>query len=241
MIKNITLNWHNPIAIQQIKQESIALKNGIYQISKKDKSEELLYIGLVKGETRNFYQRIQEHLQDKDELNNINIYVRFGIFDEKIIDDEIEEIEGALIFDSIPSLNKSKLSQYSKNNDYYIVNKGNNGLLQDVIDTRTHYMLLEDNSFTVKKYDNYENAINNFINFLEEGNVLQLYTFATEAPFLCFMIKGKKTLWFKTSGGAFRYTTFKNLHRYFNQEQVKDERIYIEAIGKYLENILNSK
>ena len=93
MIKNITLNWHNPIAIQQIKQESIALKNGIYQISKKDKSEELLYIGLVKGETRNFYQRIQEHLQDKDELNNINIYVRFGIFDEKIIDDEIYKLK----------------------------------------------------------------------------------------------------------------------------------------------------
>ncbi len=239
-MNKIIINWSDPILIKDVSSNGLALQNGIYQIIQDNEKEELLYIGLVKGSQRNFRQRIQEHLKDKDILLNGNILVRFGIFEAPVTDEEIEEIEGALIFDSNPSLNKSKTSQYSKNNEYYIINQKNKGLLQNIIDTRTHYMLLEDNSFNVKKYDNYQVVINEFIDFLKNGNNLRLYTFTNQSPFVCFMIKGKKTLWFKTSGGVLRYTTFKNLERYFKQEQVKDERTYIEAIGKYLEDILNS-
>ena len=101
----------------------------------------MLYIGLVKAEERNFYQRLSEHWPWLLSIRGI-VKIRFG----KIVGRQgftlteaiLETAEGALIWEHQPKENKSKKNTYSIHHHLVISNTGNRGKLNKVVDTREH-------------------------------------------------------------------------------------------------------
>ena len=115
---------------------------GLYQITRVFGSyESLLYIGIVWSDTRTFRIRMEEHRKDwLGQLRGINY--RFatitplrGLSRTRQL---VEEIEGALVFQTEPPENTSKVSSYSIRHDLVIINRGNRGMLPKFVDTTRH-------------------------------------------------------------------------------------------------------
>jgi hypothetical protein len=116
---------------------------GVYQIYRRfGDSETLLYIGLVKGKTRKFRVRMNEHRRDWLYEKRGTIQLRFGeivTFRGMALDESlIEEVEGALIYDAQPPENTQKRGNYKVRADLIVKNKGYRGQLRELIDTRDH-------------------------------------------------------------------------------------------------------
>ena len=142
--KTIELNWTYPKIFGSAWESEQSYGRGIYQISRLfGTNETLLYIGLVKGELRNFYERLNKH---SGWLQNVRgtIYIRFGkvvlrrgfTLTEKII----ETIDGVLIYQHQPFKNTSKMKSYSIDHHLQITNTGYHGHMNKFIDTREHVL-----------------------------------------------------------------------------------------------------
>lgn len=140
--KNIEIKWTYPKTFDSAWESDESYGRGIYQITRFfGGSESLLYIGLVKAEDRNFYQRLSEHWQWLLSVRG-TVKIRFG----KIVGRQgftlteaiLETAEGALIWEHQPKGNKSKKNTYSIHHHLVITNSGNRGKLNKVVDTREH-------------------------------------------------------------------------------------------------------
>ena len=71
---------------------------------------------------------------------------------------------------------------------------------------------------------------------MQKGKEFTISTLTEASEFTCYMTEDSRTLKIRTSTGSERYTTFKNIERYFKNEAIKDEKHYVIAICEWLEN-----
>ncbi len=142
--KTIELSWTYPKIFDSAWESEQSYGRGVYQISRLfGTNEKLLYIGLVKGEYRNFYERLNEHFWW---LQNVRgtIYIRFGKVVPRrgfsLTEEIIETLEGALIYEHQPPENTSKMKSYSIYHHLQITNTGYRGQLNKFLDTRDHVL-----------------------------------------------------------------------------------------------------
>ena len=101
----------------------------------------MIYIGIVKSDARNFFERMQEHRKDwLYDIGRNQIYVRFGIVEAyfEINDQLIEDAESALVFEHQPSENVSKKKSYTISQDLVVKNINHNGYVKPTIHTVKH-------------------------------------------------------------------------------------------------------
>jgi hypothetical protein len=143
MPRIVHVYWSYPKTWESALSAIEAEGTGVYQIYRRfGQSETLLYIGLVKGKSRKFRVRMNEHRRDWLYQKRGAIQLRFGeiqTFRGLALDEQlIEEVEGALIYDAQPPENTQKRSDYKVRADLIVKNKGYRGQLQELIDTRDH-------------------------------------------------------------------------------------------------------
>ncbi len=141
-VKYIEIRWTYPKSPDAAWESEESYGRGIYQITRLfGGNESLLYIGVVKGEDRNFYQRLSEHWSWLQSIRG-TVRIRFG----KIVGRQgftltreiLETAEGALIWEHQPSENTAKMNDYRKYHHLVITNSGYRGFLNQVVDTRFH-------------------------------------------------------------------------------------------------------
>lgn len=86
------------------------------------------------------------------------------------------------------------------------------------------------------KEEKIDNLIRDFKVAMQKGKQFIISTLSDSSEFTCYMTEGSSTLKIKTITGNERYTSFKNIERYFNNEPIKDEKNYVTAICEWLEN-----
>ncbi|MBH0238531.1 hypothetical protein [Methylobrevis albus] len=134
---SIVINWTDEFDFDGLKKDRYSTERGVYQIIERGFGrQKLIYIGLVKGVTRSFYMRMNEHR--KDWINGYyyyRYYVKFGIIsrlDRRSVTDElIEDAESVLIFEHQPPQNTSKIRICRLAADLSIVNENRGPFLTD--------------------------------------------------------------------------------------------------------------
>ena len=143
MARVVHVTWSYPKVWASALKALEATENGVYQIYRSfGSANSLLYIGLVKADSRDFCTRMHEHRRDWLYEKRGEIYLRFGhirVFKGMALtDDLIEEVESALIFEAQPPENTQKKSSYSIRQDLIVKNFGYRGALPEEIDTTEH-------------------------------------------------------------------------------------------------------
>lgn len=143
MPRVVHVTWSYPKEWDSALKGIEATSNGVYQIYRTfGACTSLLYIGLVKSDSRDFRCRMQEHRRDWLYAKRGAIYLRFGglrTFKGLTVTDAlIEEVESVLIFEHQPPENTQKKSSYSIRQDLIVKNFGYRGELKEEIDTTLH-------------------------------------------------------------------------------------------------------
>jgi hypothetical protein len=105
------------------------------------KDKEVIYIGIVKSNGRDFRRRMDEHrAQWLHEITRGQIFAKFGVLYApfRITDQLIEDAESLLVFDNQPSENEKKKSSYTIGKDLVVKNINHQYLLHATIDSRNH-------------------------------------------------------------------------------------------------------
>lgn len=135
--KKILLNWSEKINVYDYMNHSLASDYGIYMItriwgtnSEKEYPEKLLYIGKTSG---SFIQRLKDHTSYWIPELRGRVLVRFAPV--HLADNELEDIESALIYEAQPVENTSKMKGYTFRSEYLfeITNVGDIGPLPKVV------------------------------------------------------------------------------------------------------------
>ena len=149
----LEIRWSKEIEFTEINEDTkIAMHYGLYLILETgfkssrrkqygDKDKELIYIGIVKSNLRDFFTRMQEHR--KEWLHGIakgQIFFKFGILYSltEITDQMIEDAESALVFQHQPSENTSKVKSYTITKDIIVKNINHGGYLKPTVRTKEH-------------------------------------------------------------------------------------------------------
>ncbi|MCD4833274.1 MAG: hypothetical protein K8R31_05725 [Bacteroidales bacterium] len=137
---NITIKWTYPKEIDSAYESDESYGRGIYQITRRyGKYVSLLYIGIVKGENRDFYERLDEHWHWLEATKGL-VKIRFGKILPKqgltITEEMIETIEGAIIIQSEPKWNEKKINSYTIYKNLEIYNIGYRGFVNKIIKTK---------------------------------------------------------------------------------------------------------
>ena len=136
--KKIILNWSEKTDVYDYKKHSLASEYGIYMLtriwginSEKEYPEKLLYIGKT---SRLFIQRLKDHTSFWVPELRGKIFVRYAPV--HLDDNELEDIESALIYETQPAENTAKLKGYTFRSKYLfeITNVGDIGPLPEIID-----------------------------------------------------------------------------------------------------------
>lgn len=154
MVREVEIRWTKEYEFNQLKKREHFLSThfGLYMFLEagfrkqrpkqyRGKDKELIYIGIVKSNARDFRVRMDEHRSEW--LSNISrgqIFVKFGILYAtfNITDELIEDVESALVFDNQPSENEKKKKSYTIAQDLIVKNINHQYLLHATVDTRAH-------------------------------------------------------------------------------------------------------
>lgn len=140
----VTVQWDKPKTIEESIDDCLSIKSGVYCISRVfGNNETLLYIGKSSGGS-GCRGRLKRHYEEWTGLYRGNILVRLGTITKETLhnippDEIIEDVESALIFETSPPENKSKVLGYSRYNYLIIKNRGSyNKMFKSSINTLNH-------------------------------------------------------------------------------------------------------
>ena len=143
MPRVVHIEWTYPKSWESALSSLEASGQGIYQIYRVfGSSDTLLYVGLVKSDRRDFYTRMNEHQKDWLHERRGALYLTFGRVRGfrgcPMTPQLLEEVEGAIIFETQPPENTMKKSSYSRREDLIVKSIGYRGDVPKQIDTSEH-------------------------------------------------------------------------------------------------------
>jgi hypothetical protein len=143
MPRVVHVDWTYPKIWASALKSIESTEVGVYQIYRSFGSKDtLLYIGLVKSDSRDFCERMHEHKREWLYEKRGALYVSFGHIRGfrglPVTPQLIEEVEGALIFSTQPPENTMKKASYSRRDDLIVKNFWYRGDVPKQIDTSDH-------------------------------------------------------------------------------------------------------
>lgn len=136
--KKITIEWSYPKKVDGVLSSPTSKDEnwGLYQISTKTESEiKFLYIG---KSWNDYHKRLKSHKKSWFDHYEGEKYVRFGSFRTKITEQQLDEIESAVIFQTKLIQNNKSTISYRVSNEYKISSNGNRGEVDALIETLRH-------------------------------------------------------------------------------------------------------